>query len=232
MQRKYIFTFTCALKSSIIMMLMLCCVTASAQKKFAVTEQEDSVALFRGAAVSADLFGAVQRMVSDYGQYEAALRINLKDKYFPVFELGIGDAKHDEDPVTGVSFKTRAPYGRIGCDVNIAKNIHDAYRIYLGARYAFTSFDVSIEHSGVKDPVFGGVADYCITDEKCNYHWAEVLFGVDAKIAGPVRLGWSVRYRQKLSAKDCSMGEPWYVPGYGRSGRNNIGGTFNLIFEI
>lgn len=217
-----------------VVMLMLCAgsVEVSAQKLKLFQEDPDSVPLFRGVAVSADLFGAVQRMVSDYGQYEAALRVNLKDKYFPVFELGLGDAKHTEDAVTGISTETTAPYGRIGCDFNVSKNKHDDYRVYIGARYAFTSFDVSISHPGVKDPVYGGTAEYSIKDETCNCHWVEALFGVDAKIFGPVRLGWSVRYRQRLKQKMSSMGEPWYTPGYGRSGKNNIGGTFNLIFEI
>ena len=56
-------------------------------------ESGDSISLYRGIAVSIDAAGAVQRAVSSYGQYEAALRINLKDRYFPVVEIGIGDAE-------------------------------------------------------------------------------------------------------------------------------------------
>ena len=55
-----------------------------------MVEQPDTVPLFRGLAVSVDAIGLGQMVLGSYGQYEAALRINLKDKYFPVLELGYG----------------------------------------------------------------------------------------------------------------------------------------------
>ena len=48
---------------------------------------EDSIPLFRGIAVSVDAVGPVQMMISDYGQYEAALKVNMTDKYYPVIEI-------------------------------------------------------------------------------------------------------------------------------------------------
>ena len=106
-------------------------VTNQAKKKLGAkaVAEKDTVALFRGVAVSADLIGAAQLALSDYGQYEAALRINLRDKYFPVLELGYGKADAD-DPSTKLSYKTSAPYVRIGLDFNIAKNKNYDYRIY------------------------------------------------------------------------------------------------------
>lgn len=196
-----------------------------------ILPQQDSLALFQGLAVGADIFGAVQRQVSDYGQYEASLRVNLKNKYFPVFELGIGDANHKEDVVTGISVKARAPYGRIGCDINMLRNKLDPYRFYVGMRYGYTNFDFEISHQGVEDPVWGGKAEYSVK-ENCYWHWVEALVGVDAKIVGPVRLGWSVRYRRRIASSDFSAGEIWYVPGFGRGRKTCIGGTFNIAFEI
>ena len=67
---------------------------------------------------------------------------------------------------------------------------------------------------------------------KANYHWMEAVFGVDAKIAGPLRLGWSVRYRRRIAHDDGNIGKTWYVPGYGKQGGSRLGGTFNIIFEI
>ena len=119
----------------------------------------DSVPLFCGFAVSADLVGPVQMLIGDYGQYEAALRINLKDRYFPIVELGIGKADHDDD-VTNIKYKTSAPYFKIGADFNLLKNKHDVYRLYAGARYAFTSYKYDLSHPGMKDPVWGNTAPY------------------------------------------------------------------------
>lgn len=202
---------------------------ATADKK--LTAQKDTVEFFRGVAVSADVVGLAQLAFSDYGQYEAALRINLKDRYFPVFELGYGTADSD-NPTTNLKYKTSAPYWRVGMDFNIAKNKHDAYRVYAGARYAMTYYKFDVVGSGLKDPVWGDDVDYNVKGMKAYYHWMEAVFGVDAKIAGPLRLGWSVRYRRRITHDDGNIGKTWYVPGYGKQGGSRLGGTFNIIFEI
>ena len=97
---------------------------------------DDSIPLFRGVQVMVDLIGPIQRAVSAYGQYEAGVRVNLKDKYFPVVEVGYGEADHTDD-VTQNSYKTSAPYGKLGVDFNIMKNKHDDNRVYAGLRYAY-----------------------------------------------------------------------------------------------
>ena len=104
-----------------------------AQKKAAATAT-DSIPFFNGIAVSADLIGPAQLMVSSYGQYQAALRVNLKNKWFPIAEVGYGKANAD-DVSTKLSYQTGAPYGRLGMDWNINKEKNDSYRIYAGFRY-------------------------------------------------------------------------------------------------
>ena len=124
---------------SVLSLLLLCCVSVSAQRqRKIIAHQPDTIPLFRGIAVSADLVGVAQLTFGDYGQYEAALRVNLKDKYFPVFELGYGKADAN-DVATRLAYKARAPYARAGLDFNVMKNKHDIYRFYTGFRYAFTS---------------------------------------------------------------------------------------------
>lgn len=216
-----------------ISLLLLAVATPSvAQERKDIAKQEaDTVALFRGIAVSADLVGLVQLAVSDYGQYEAALRINLKDKYFPVVELGYGKADAN-DITTSMTFKTKAPYGRVGLDFNLLRNKHDIYRAYAGFRYGCTFYKFDVEGEGIKDPVWGDDVPFSVTGVKANYHWIEGVFGVDAKIAGPLRLGWSVRYRSRIAHDDGTLGNTWYVPGYGKKGGTRLGGTFNIIFEI
>lgn len=226
--RKNIFTYISGLAISLL--LMPVSLTATAQNKNKTVTDAD-VPLFNGLAVSVDLVGPVQMLISDYGQYEAALRINLRDKYFPVFELGMGRADHDDD-VTQISYKTSAPYARIGVDFNVLKNKHDIYRLYAGVRYAFTSFKYDLSHPGVTDPVWGGTAEYSAKDVKCSYQWVEALIGVDAKIWGPIHLGWSLRYRSRLSYDDGDLGKSWYVPGFGKSGSSAVGGTFNVAIDI
>lgn len=222
----------CIFISSLTISLLLALpISAQHQKLMIEPETNDSTPWLNGFAVSADLFGLLQYMVSDYGQFEGALRINLRDKYFPIVELGLGRAKHD-DVVTNISYSSSSPYGRIGIDLNLMKDKHDDYRLYGGLRYALSYFKFDLSHPGMTDPIWGDEVPYGAKGVKCNYHWAEAVAGVDAKIWGPIHLGWSVRYRKRLSYSCGDIGNVWYVPGYGKSGSTRLGGTFNVSIDI
>lgn len=215
-------------------LILLAVMPAAAQSrsgnKKAVTVV-DSIPLFRGFSVSADLVGPVMMAVGDYGQYEAAFHLNLKDKYFPVVEVGYGKADHTEE-TTQLTYKTSAPFFRVGADFNVLKNKHDIYRLLVGARYGFTSYKYDLSSPGVEDPVWGGTTSYVANGVKCSYHWLEVGAGVDVKLVGPIHLGWSVRYKQRLSASEGPLGKSWYVPGYGETGTSAFGVLFNVSLDI
>ena len=171
------------------------------------------------------------KAIGDKGQYEAALRVNLKDKYFPVVELGYGMCDHIES-TTNIHYKTKAPYGKIGIDFNVMKNKHDDYRLYIGGRYAYTSFKADYNAPPVTDPFWGDVSEWGEHDMPCTYHWAEAVFGAQAKIWKFVHLGWSLRYRKRIAYSEGEHSKAWYVPGFGKSDNSNIMGTFHLIFAI
>jgi len=194
--------------------------------------ERDSVPFFQGVAVSVDLAGAAQLQLSDYGQLEAALRVNLHNQYFPTFEVGLGKASHEDDQVTGISYRTKAPYFRLGADVNLMKKKHTGNRIFAGVRYACTYYKVDMDRQNFPDPVWKWDTGFGVRDEKCNQHWAEVLLGIDAKVAGPLHLGWSVRYRKRLFHNDGQQEKTWYVPGYGIQESTRLGYTFNLTIDI
>lgn len=233
--QRSISTYTSALIVSLA--LLMCASSVMAQgrsngkKGRNATQEKDTTALFKGFAVGVDLVGPAQKLLGDYGQYEASLRINLKDKYFPVFELGYGECDHTDDG-TSITYKTKAPYFKIGVDFNVLRNKHDIYRLYAGARYAISSFKYDLSKPDVTDPVWGSDVDYSATGVKCSYQWIEALIGVDVKVWGPLHLGWSVRYRSRTTSDTGDYGDCWYVPGFGKSNSSNLGGTFNVSIDI
>lgn len=194
--------------------------------------ERDSVPMFQGFAVSFDVVGAAMMQLGDYGQYEGALRLNLHNQYFPTIEIGYGKASHNGEEDISINYHTKAPYFRVGCDVNIMKRKHTGNRIFAGLRYAYTNYKVDIDRPNFNDPVWKWDTSYGVKDEKCYQHWAEVLFGIDAKVAGPLHLGWSIRYRQRLAHNDGQMGKTWYVPGYGTQNNSKLGATFNITIDI
>lgn len=226
--RQFISTSICSLLFSLL--LLAASSPASAQMKF-FRLQKDSIPVFCGFSVSFDLVGAGMLMFSDYGQYEAALRINLHDEWFPIVEAGIGKADRD-DEVTLLHYKTSAPYFKIGIDKNLLKDKHGPNRLYVGLRYAFTSYNVDISRPNFADPVWKWDTPFEIKDAPCKLHWAEAVIGIDAKIWGPFHLGWSARYKLRLSHKEGEFGKTWYAPGFGINDTSDLAATFNVIIDI
>ena len=99
-------------------------------------------------------------------------------------------------------------------------------------RYAFTSYKVDISRPDFLDPTWRWDTSYSIKDLACNYHWIEAVVGVDAKIFGPLHLGWSFRYKKRIAHSEGNLNRTWYVPGFGLYGDTRLGGTFNVIIDI
>ena len=221
-QKRRIYTFILSL---------LCSLTPLLAQQKNIVEKKDSIHFINGVSVSADMVGLIEYMASDHGQFEAALRVNIRDKYYPVIEVGYGMCDYDDD-VTKIHYKTNAPYARIGIDFNLLKNKHGIYKLFCGARYGFTMFDLDLTRPGLKDPVWGTPAEYGGEGIECNYHWLEAAMGIDAKIWGPLHMGWSIRYRQRISYDCGDLDNCWYVPGYGKGGSSRIGGIFHVTLHI
>ncbi len=228
-QRLHISTFISRLSVSL---LLLFTVSATQAQLKMFRMEKDSIPLFRGFAVSFDLVGPAMMVLSDHGEYEGALRINLHDQWFPIFELGLGHANHENDAVTGITYKTTAPYFRMGMDWNILKNKHQANRMYAGFRYAFTTYNVDIIREDLPDPVWMSQTGFGVEGMSCNMHWLEVVLGIDAKVFGPLHLGWTVRYKRRIFHNDGTIGATWYVPGFGINDKDNIAANFNVIIDI
>ena len=227
--RRHIFIYILSLAVSL---LAVWPSTAGAQVRKMFTLERDSIPLFRGFQLSFDLVGPAMLMLSDYGEYEGALRLNLHDQWFPIVEIGVGHANHKRDEVTMLSYKTTAPYFRLGMDWNILRNKHQPNRLFAGFRYAFTSYKVDITRDNLPDPVWLGESGFSINGLSCSQHWLEAVIGIDAKVFGPLHLGWSVRYKRRLRHNEVPIGQTWYIPGFGTYDKDKLAATFNVIIDI
>ena len=227
--RTNISTYILSLAVSVVL-LMAGSTMGHAQKIFRM--EKDSIPLFRGFALSFDLAGPAQIMLGDHGEYEGALRINLHDQWFPIFELGIGHANHVDDDVSKPNYKTTAPYFRLGMDWNILRKKHGPNRMYAGFRYAFTAYKCDIIRQNLPDKVFRGTSNFGEEGISCSQHWLEAVLGIDAKIFGPLHLGWTVRYKRRVAHKEGDIGTSWYVPGFGLNDSDTFGANFNVIIDI
>lgn len=184
-----------------------------------------------GMSLSVDLLGALLTQVSSYGNYEAALRLNLRQKYFSTMEAGVGLCDRTEE-TTKTRFKTRAPYFRVGVDLNLARDKQSGNRIFAGMRYGFSAFKFDFTGAPVQDPVWHTSLPIHYPSQSSTAHWGELIFGLEAKIWRNFHLGWTGRYRKRLAQSSPDFGQAWYIPGYGKNADHTFGGTFNLIFDL
>lgn len=235
MRPRKIFAFICA----ILLTNLLCqplfaqrdTVRTSRFQRFAAALAPKKQPTFCGVAVGVDALGSGLAAFSTYGEYGAMLRVNLKQKFFPVFEAGIGVCDRT-DEATDIHLKMSAPYFRLGCDYNFLKDLKSGNRVFGGLRAAYTTFSYDITAPSMVDPVWHDEVDFVYNDVKSNVLWAELVFGLEAKIWRNFHLGWSLRYRRRLHQKISGPGQAWYVPGFGKNDSGTFGGTFNLIFEL
>lgn len=209
----------------ILLLCLFAVLTTSAQQdtlKVKVPKQR----FFESVSVGIDAVGPALDKLSGYGDYQAFLQFNIKGKYLPVLELGYGRSNETNES-THVNYKTKAPFGRIGFDYNISKNKHDDYRVMVGVRYGLTSFNFD-----TSSPVDSTLTRFNTVTEKCTVHWAEVVFGVDAKVWGPLHLGWALRYRRRLNTPS-SVNPPLYAPGYGNAAEGTrFMGTYTISLQF
>jgi len=199
-------------------------------KKYVAIEAEQKKLLpFMGFTVSVDLLGPGMYLLSgEKGNFEAALRLNLYNTYFPIFEAGYGIC-NSTDFNTKIRFETKAPFARIGFDMNMLKNKFQDNRLYVGLRYGISRFNYDISGNNIKDPIWENEEEFNKTGIGCTSHWAEVVFGIQAKLVSIVHLGWSIRYKFKIHDSNTTYVNPPFVPGYGST---TFGGSFNLIFDL
>ncbi len=208
----------------------LLCPTASAQD-----EDKDKIPqapLFCGVAVMADLAGPVMKVLDTrFNQLECGARLNFRDKYFPIAELGLGECSRDGQENNN-HFRTRAPYFRVGMDYNLNKK-HNGNRFFAGVRYAFSSYKFDFTNPDFADPVYPSAQQgFALKNKDARMQWAEIGLGCETRLWSFIRLGWTFRFKMRLHQKGNEYGDPYYVPGFGKNGSTTWGGACNLIFDV
>lgn len=185
--------------------------------------------LFQGLFIGTDLFAPGSYIVgTDYVSYQLSLQANLKNKFFPVWEIGMG--KGNTTTELALDLKTKnALYNRIGLNYNILSEDKEDF-IFLGVRYGFSSFDFSIQNITLNGGYWG--EDYIGNSgaQSATVTWGEFLAGIQVGIVSNLYMGWSVGYKVKITEKtDHKDLTPWYIPGYGTS---NWGISYHVFYKI
>ncbi len=188
--------------------------------------------MFCGVAVQVDLAGPIMKAVNArFDQLECAARLNFRDHYFPICELGLGESSR-EGRTNNNYYHARAPFFRVGMDYNANKK-HNGNRTYIGLRYAFTTFNHDFRDPEFSDPVWSSDnVGMALNSVRAKMQWIEVCLGFETKLWSFIRLGWTVRFKKPLHKDFPVYGDPYYTPGFGKTGDSTFGGTCQLIFDV
>lgn len=196
--------------------------------------QKYGMLTFKGINVSTDIFGYAYSMLEDYISGEVAVEVNLGNKFYPVFEVGYGSSDVT-DETNGIHYKSSAPYYRVGINYNFSNKVGEAPKnnyIYGLARYGWSNMKYDVSAPPITDPVWGGEVPLNLTDVKGGCNWFEIGAGVNVKIWKHLRMGWSIRYKARISRDNGPNSNVWYIPGFGNSRHTTFGATYNIIYEI
>lgn len=233
MKRKRISTFIIALLS----LNSLLSIQATAQETVntPLTKEEwEATPLYQGVYIGTDIFGLGSKVLgSDYANTEFSAEVNLKNRYFPVIEIGYG-AFETTNEETNIYFKTSAPYVRLGVNYNVFyKKPYLPGHFLVGVRYGFSAFSYDVNAPAMTDPVWGQpTIPFSYEGVKSNAGWLELVVGLRTNIYKNFYMGFSARYRSTLSVKKSENSAPYYIPGFGKNKSSNIGITYNLIYKL
>lgn len=197
-----------------------------------ILDLTDTLDVMQGVSVMVDAVGpGAAALGSDFFSIEAALEVNLLNRFYPIIEVGYGrtDANNEDSEL---HYKTAAPYFRIGANYNVQYKKKRPGYIFVGARIAYTNFKYDVDGPSMTDPVWGGEIPFHFTGVKSNALWTELLVGVRAQIYKQLHMGWSFRYKVRLNVKDGDNSSPWYIPGFGANDNTKFAATYDLVYYI
>lgn len=216
-------------------LLGLSTVTAQEVVNTPLTKEEwQATPLYQGSYIGVDLFGLGSKVFgNDFTTAEVSAEVNLKNRYFPIVEIGYGQTDMTNEE-TEIHYKTSAPYFRIGASYNVFyKKPYLPGQFLVGLRYGFTSFSYDVDAPPLTDPSWGApTIPFSYEGVKSNASWLEIVIGLKANVYKSIYMGLALRYRSRMSMKAAENSEPYYIPGYGKNKGTNIGISYTLVYKL
>ena len=233
MKRKRISTYLIVLLT--LSSLLGAPVPAIAQQKGDTQKEElPEQPFYQGMTVGMDIFGILGKAFgSDFTSADVSLEANIKNRYFPIVEMGYGSTDTVDDE-TDIHYKTSAPYFRIGAGYNIFhKKPYLPGKLLAGARLGFSSFSYDVEAPTMNDPVWGETSiPVSYQGVKSNAAWLELVIEMRTNVYKNFHMGFSVRYKSLFNVKKAENSEPWYIPGFGKNKSSGFGITYNIAYQL
>lgn len=167
----------------------------------------------------------------DYGLFSVWGELNMHNRYFPLIEIGLGQASIRPEEMNFTYKSSVAPFFKIGANYNVFYNSNPKYKFLVGLRYGFSPFSYSVDNITVDNSYWGEQSVFNIPRQNASVGYLEVTAGVRVNIVSRFSIGWDLRFRSILHESSPKYGKPMYIPGYGKRG-SALSGSISLVWTF
>jgi hypothetical protein len=189
-----------------------------------------NIPLYNGVYLGADLYGPGSKLFGSKSyNYEVSADVNLRNRFFPVIELGYGKTDYTKNSIT---YKSAAPYIRVGLNYKMKYRSKTENHLFLGFRYGFSHFKYSVTSNGITDGIWNTTVPLNASDINATGQWYELLAGIRVQLFHNLMAGWTLRYKTRISVTKNDAADAWYIPGFGENKQSNFGVTYSLFYKL
>ncbi|MDC6351778.1 DUF6048 family protein [Zeaxanthinibacter sp. PT1] len=239
-------------KYIISLLLFACLLSGFAQETAVVTKGKDSISYKQpyGLRVGIDLSKvALSYFNEDYTGFEVVGDYRLSQNLYLAGELGREEKRQSEILGNGIlegdillyDFTPSGNYLKLGVDLNTYDNWYGMNNsIYLGGRYAFSTFKQTLNDYQLYDTnrywnadgFSSGNGELNGEYSGLNASWLEFLFGVKVEMFKNLYMGASARIMFLVSSKDSEVMPNLWIPGFTKvTDGSNFGVNYNYTLS-
>lgn len=212
-------------KRFFVILLLLPLVLLSYAREDVEKERNDSIPLYQGVNVKLDIAMPIIEAARSAGKiqdYEMAINVRLKNRFYPTLELGYALAECGAD---GAQHKGQGGFARLGMDLAIVKKGATENNLLVGLRVggAYQHYDLTNVQLQTDYWQSNSIDFYNQNRFDC---WGEIVVGCQVYLWKGLHMGWYGRVKL-LFTRNVAEEQvlPYYVPGLGF--RNDFNWGFN-----
>ena len=212
-------------KRFFVILLLLPLALLSYAREDVEKERNDSIPLYQGVNVKLDIAMPIIEAARSAGKiqdYEMAVNVRLKNRFYPTLELGYALAECGAD---GAQHKGQGGFARLGMDLAIVKKGETENNLLVGLRFggAYQNYDLTNVQLQTDYWQSNSIDFYNQNRFDC---WGEIVVGCQVYLWKGLHMGWYGRVKL-LFTRNVAEEQvlPYYVPGLGF--RNDFNWGFN-----
>jgi hypothetical protein len=166
-----------------------------------------------------------------YASADINATLNMWNRLQPTIELGLGWAKSTPDDLYFTYRGKPSPYFKVGANYNFLFKSGPDYQAIVGIRLGYSTFDYDVTDVDYSNGYWQEHTAFDIKGEHSSALWGEAGVGLKVRIAGPLALGWMIRYHGIFNYSKNEHSRPWFIPGYGPR-KSSLGFSLNISYTL